>query len=116
MLDIAIWRSFDQQARNKMGLYYCFNWNATRPIWILPKCKIWDRLVPATFQSMLQYHHLQYKWNLRVNRDFQIVGGITGGFLYVGETTAMLSYPHQNDRGFYLGNLSYTTLFFSDND
>ncbi|QDS73165.1 hypothetical protein FKW77_002154 [Venturia effusa] len=32
-----------------------------------------------------------------------IVGGVTGGFLYVGETTAMLSYPHQDDRGFYLG-------------
>jgi hypothetical protein len=25
------------------------------------------------------------------------------GFLYVGETTAMLSYPDQNDRGLYLG-------------
>jgi MFS family permease len=32
-----------------------------------------------------------------------ILGGFTGGFLYVGETTAMLSYPPQNDRGFYLG-------------
>lgn len=32
-----------------------------------------------------------------------ILNGFTGGFLYVGETTAMLSYPPQNDRGFYLG-------------
>lgn len=32
-----------------------------------------------------------------------ILGGFTGGFLYVGETTAMLSYPDPNDRGFYLG-------------
>lgn len=33
----------------------------------------------------------------------KILGGFTSGFLYVGETTAMLSYPHQDDRGFYLG-------------
>lgn len=33
----------------------------------------------------------------------KILGGFTSGFLYVAETTAMLSYPHQNDRGFYLG-------------
>ncbi|KPM37677.1 hypothetical protein AK830_g8888 [Neonectria ditissima] len=32
-----------------------------------------------------------------------ILGGFTSGFLYVAETTAMLSYPYQNDRGFYLG-------------
>ncbi|KAM0722871.1 hypothetical protein Q7P37_001069 [Cladosporium fusiforme] len=32
-----------------------------------------------------------------------IITGITSGFLYVGETTAMLSYPHPEDRGFYLG-------------
>ncbi|KAK7968609.1 major facilitator superfamily transporter [Apiospora saccharicola] len=29
--------------------------------------------------------------------------GITGGFLYVGESTAMLSYPHPDKRGLYLG-------------
>ncbi|KAH8660302.1 membrane protein [Xylariales sp. PMI_506] len=33
----------------------------------------------------------------------KLLGGFTSGFLYVGETTAMLSYPQQNDRGFYLG-------------
>ncbi|KAH6671961.1 membrane protein [Halenospora varia] len=33
----------------------------------------------------------------------KILGGFTSGFLYVGETTAMLSYPRQEDRGFYLG-------------
>ncbi|KXS95918.1 hypothetical protein AC578_5207 [Pseudocercospora eumusae] len=33
----------------------------------------------------------------------QVIGGIGGGFLYVAETTAMLSYPKQDDRGFYLG-------------
>lgn len=33
----------------------------------------------------------------------QIIGGFTSGFLYVAETTAMLSYPPQDDRGFYLG-------------
>jgi MFS family permease len=32
-----------------------------------------------------------------------ILGGFTGGVLYVSETTAMLSYPPPNDRGFYLG-------------
>ncbi|CAG8961848.1 hypothetical protein HYFRA_00014039 [Hymenoscyphus fraxineus] len=33
----------------------------------------------------------------------KVVGGFTSGFLYVAETTAMLSYPDQNDRGLYLG-------------
>ncbi|RMY37311.1 hypothetical protein D0865_13405 [Hortaea werneckii] len=32
-----------------------------------------------------------------------LIIGITTGFLYVGETTAMLSYPKAEDRGFYLG-------------
>ncbi|KUI72315.1 UNC93-like protein 2 [Cytospora mali] len=32
-----------------------------------------------------------------------ILGGFTSGFLYVAETTAMLSYPPPNDRGFFLG-------------
>ncbi|OCF32125.1 membrane protein [Kwoniella heveanensis BCC8398] len=33
----------------------------------------------------------------------KIVSGITSGFLYVAETTAMLSYPHLHERGKYLG-------------
>ncbi|KAH7118350.1 major facilitator superfamily transporter [Dactylonectria macrodidyma] len=33
----------------------------------------------------------------------RLLGGFTSGFLYVAETTAMLSYPKANDRGFYLG-------------
>ncbi|CZT15299.1 uncharacterized protein RCC_01163 [Ramularia collo-cygni] len=33
----------------------------------------------------------------------QVIGGIGSGFLYVAETTAMLSYPPPDDRGFYLG-------------
>lgn len=33
----------------------------------------------------------------------KILGGFTSGFLYVGETTAMLSYPIPDERGFYLG-------------
>jgi hypothetical protein len=37
----------------------------------------------------------------------QILGGFTSGFLYVGETAAMLSYPHQNDRGYYLGGSAW---------
>ncbi|KAF4451004.1 major facilitator superfamily transporter [Fusarium austroafricanum] len=32
----------------------------------------------------------------------KLIVGFTTGFLYVGETTAMLSYPKANDRGFYL--------------
>ncbi|KAI7489036.1 hypothetical protein KC357_g2268 [Hortaea werneckii] len=32
-----------------------------------------------------------------------LIIGLTTGFLYVGETTAMLSYPKAEDRGFYLG-------------
>ncbi|RMZ71107.1 major facilitator superfamily transporter [Pyrenophora seminiperda CCB06] len=31
------------------------------------------------------------------------MGGVTSGLLYVAETTAMLSYPKLEDRGFYLG-------------
>ncbi|KAH8759174.1 membrane protein [Hyaloscypha finlandica] len=33
----------------------------------------------------------------------QIIGGFASGFLYVAETTAMLSYPDPNDRGLFLG-------------
>ncbi|ODN94672.1 membrane protein [Cryptococcus wingfieldii CBS 7118] len=33
----------------------------------------------------------------------KILGGFTSGFLYVAETTAMLSYPHVYERGLYLG-------------
>lgn len=33
----------------------------------------------------------------------QFIGGFTSGFLYVAEATAMLSYPMQDERGFYLG-------------
>ncbi|KAJ4066544.1 hypothetical protein NW756_010052 [Fusarium oxysporum] len=33
----------------------------------------------------------------------KIMTGFTYGFLYVAESTAMLSYPLENDRGFYLG-------------
>ncbi|KAK3676542.1 hypothetical protein LTR78_003818 [Recurvomyces mirabilis] len=32
-----------------------------------------------------------------------LVKGIAGGFLYVAESTAMMSYPRLEDRGFYLG-------------
>ncbi|CAN8105202.1 unnamed protein product [Discula destructiva] len=32
-----------------------------------------------------------------------VITGFTGGFLYVAETAAMLSYPNQDDRGLYLG-------------
>ncbi|OBT81517.1 hypothetical protein VE02_09755 [Pseudogymnoascus sp. 03VT05] len=38
-------------------------------------------------------------WYLLVSR---VVGGVFDGFLYVAETTAMLSYPDQNDRGLFL--------------
>lgn len=31
------------------------------------------------------------------------MGGFFDGFLYVAETTAMLSYPNQSDRGLFLG-------------
>jgi MFS family permease len=31
------------------------------------------------------------------------IGGFTNGFLYVGETAAMMSYPDMNERGRYLG-------------
>ncbi|KFY89965.1 hypothetical protein V500_05361 [Pseudogymnoascus sp. VKM F-4518 (FW-2643)] len=39
-------------------------------------------------------------WYLLFSR---VVGGFFDGFLYVAETTAMLSYPNQNDRGLFLG-------------
>lgn len=35
--------------------------------------------------------------------NMKIIGGFASGFLYVAETTAMLSYPNPEDRGFYLG-------------
>ena len=34
----------------------------------------------------------------------QVIKGFASGMLYVAETTAMLSYPKLEDRGFYLGN------------
>ena len=34
---------------------------------------------------------------------FQCIGGVGNGLLYVGESTAMLSYPRANERGRYLG-------------
>ncbi|KAK8853498.1 hypothetical protein IAR55_004205 [Kwoniella newhampshirensis] len=43
-------------------------------------------------------HHID--WYLLFSR---VIGGITSGFLYVAETTAMLSYPHLSERGRYLG-------------
>jgi MFS family permease len=39
-------------------------------------------------------------WYLLLSK---IVGGFTSGFLYVAETTAMLSYPDPSDRGLFLG-------------
>ncbi|KAK5045699.1 hypothetical protein LTR84_009068 [Exophiala bonariae] len=39
-------------------------------------------------------------WYLLFSRA---VGGVFSGLLYVSESTAMLSYPHPNDRGLYLG-------------
>ncbi|KAJ4346324.1 uncharacterized protein N0V89_010253 [Didymosphaeria variabile] len=49
-----------------------------------------------------------YYVNARFSVDWyllasNIIGGVASGFLYVGETTAMLSYPSPEDRGFYLG-------------
>ncbi|KAK8036365.1 major facilitator superfamily transporter [Apiospora marii] len=43
-----------------------------------------------------------------------IVQGITGGFLYVGESTAMLSYPHPDKRGL-SGSLLGGAINFSNN-
>ncbi|KAJ5746837.1 uncharacterized protein N7511_008533 [Penicillium nucicola] len=39
-------------------------------------------------------------WYLLLSK---LLEGFTSAFLYVAETTAMLSYPKQDDRGFYLG-------------
>ncbi|KAI9638008.1 major facilitator superfamily transporter [Dioszegia hungarica] len=39
-------------------------------------------------------------WYLLLSRT---VGGLTDGFLYIGESTAMLSYPLPDERGLYLG-------------
>ncbi|KFY92542.1 hypothetical protein V498_04876 [Pseudogymnoascus sp. VKM F-4517 (FW-2822)] len=41
--------------------------------------------------------------SLNCAAGFVVVGGFFDGFLYVAETTAMLSYPNQNDRGLFLG-------------
>ncbi|KAK1962207.1 major facilitator superfamily transporter [Colletotrichum sublineola] len=46
--------------------------------------------------------HAKYHvdWYLLLAR---LIGGFANGFLYVAETTAMLSYPDANSRGLYLG-------------
>ncbi|TQS35900.1 hypothetical protein Golomagni_03665 [Golovinomyces magnicellulatus] len=54
-------------------------------------------LVGSSYYSNAQYGII---WYLVVA---QMIGGLTSGFLYVAEATAMLSYPQPEDRGFYLG-------------
>ncbi|CAA9959598.1 hypothetical protein P3342_004843 [Pyrenophora teres f. teres] len=49
-----------------------------------------------------------YYVNARFHIDWyllvaNVIGGVTSGLLYVAETTAMLSYPKPEDRGYYLG-------------
>ncbi|PVH78498.1 major facilitator superfamily transporter [Cadophora sp. DSE1049] len=63
-------------------------------------CMIAAITMPLSGSSYYVKARYGLDWYLLLCR---ILGGFTGGFLYVGETTAMLSYPPQDDRGFYLG-------------
>ncbi|KAK1993281.1 major facilitator superfamily transporter [Colletotrichum falcatum] len=54
-------------------------------------------LAGSAYYVSAKYH---VDWYLLLAR---LVGGFANGFLYVAETTAMLSYPDPNSRGLYLG-------------
>jgi MFS family permease len=65
----------------------------------------WSCLIAAVAMPL---HGSAYYVNARFKNDAylltaSIIKGVASGFLYVGETTAMLTYPHPEDRGFYLG-------------
>ncbi|KAH4068456.1 hypothetical protein HBH92_016150 [Parastagonospora nodorum] len=65
----------------------------------------WSCLIAALAMPL---HGSAYYVNARYRTEWylltaNIIKGIAAGFLYVGETTAMLSYPKPEDRGFYLG-------------
>ncbi|GAM34500.1 hypothetical protein TCE0_015f02123 [Talaromyces pinophilus] len=65
----------------------------------------WSCIIAAIVMPLAgsgYYTNARYKvdWYLLASR---VVGGFGGGFLYVAETTAMLSYPDPNSRGLYLG-------------
>ncbi|KAF3763925.1 MFS general substrate transporter [Cryphonectria parasitica EP155] len=65
----------------------------------------WSCFIAAvTFPLTGSSYYVSAKYSVNWYLLFStILGGFTSGFLYVGETTAMLSYPHQDDRGLYLG-------------
>ncbi|RKF60838.1 putative major facilitator superfamily transporter [Erysiphe neolycopersici] len=63
-------------------------------------CVIAAIAMPLTGSSYYSNARYGITWYLLTA---QLIGGFTSGFLYVAEATAMLSYPHQDERGFYLG-------------
>ncbi|KAJ4399173.1 hypothetical protein N0V91_009630 [Didymella pomorum] len=65
----------------------------------------WSCLIAALAMPL---HGSAFYVNARFRLDWYLlaancVKGFTAGFLYVAETTAMLSYPRPEDKGFYLG-------------
>lgn len=65
----------------------------------------WSCMIAAMTMPL---HGSAYYVNARYHSEVylltaNVIKGIGSGFLYVGETTAMLSYPKPEDRGFYLG-------------
>lgn len=67
---------------------------------IKKSCVVAAMGMPLVGSSYYSYARYGIIWYLVVA---QMIGGLTGGFLYVAEATAMLSYPQPEDRGFYLG-------------
>ncbi|KAH7564377.1 hypothetical protein BM1_01424 [Bipolaris maydis] len=65
----------------------------------------WASLIAAVAMPLhgsAYYVNARYKNNAYL-LSASLIKGFASGFLYVAETTAMLSYPHPEERGFYLG-------------
>jgi MFS family permease len=85
-----------------VGLYLGFFDHALGWLRVLRQCQVWcGRL----FTRRQGESHLAFfpGFTARESDNWQCIGGVGNGLLYVGESTAMLSYPRANERGRYLG-------------
>lgn len=101
ILDYNVWRSAHQQDRDQKGLYDRGCSDALDRLWLLREGSVRRDMVSHVQQGEQSDPLLQS--SVTFLTPSKIVDGFAGGFLYVAETTAMLSYPDHNDRGLFLG-------------